>query len=259
MTDELVILPPKASPWGEVDHYQRVSAEGAFWVSTPGHGGLMIPEPVAERHLSADVLAEGERFRGTLLMWRCYEEDCAYALPLLEWKELRFAMMGDAYPTDAQFVADLDRSAARWYPQVIVSRQLSADTTVNVPVVPATPEPVTEAVAVELDLESGLSREHTLMRDRFRTGHISLSAGFQDELGPKASILAAQLVIRHQRGDWGAIGEQDKARNEWSIANDARIISYYDLKVVGGDTKRTVMVLTEDDRSATTVLFPEEY
>lgn len=127
MTNENVVLPPKQSPWGQVDQHQRASDEGAFWVFTPGHGGLMIPEWVARAHLSGDVLAEGERFRGTNLVWVCYEEDCAFALPLLEWKELRFASKGDMFPTDEQFVEYLNRSAAHSYPHVTVNRQLSME------------------------------------------------------------------------------------------------------------------------------------
>ena len=117
---------------------------------------------------------------------------------------------------------------------------------------------VQEAPYPFLVLDSGLTSEQAARPERFETGHIVLSYGIRTDLGPNASLLAARLIMRHQTGDWGELDDEDKARNEWAIVHAARIISSYDLQVRGSDTLRTVMVLTEDDRSVTTVLYPEE-
>jgi hypothetical protein len=58
---------------------------------------------------------------------------------------------------------------------------------------------------------------------------------------------------RHATGDWGDMCEEDKAYNDEALANGGRLFSAYK----NGDTK--IWIITEYDRSATTILFPEEY
>jgi hypothetical protein len=62
-----------------------------------------------------------------------------------------------------------------------------------------------------------------------------------------------ELLARHQSGDWGDVTPQDAKQNELSLVNDWCILSKYTL----GKTK--VWIITEADRSATTVLLPEDY
>ena len=64
----------------------------------------------------------------------------------------------------------------------------------------------------------------------------------------------AQLLTRHVTGDWGDLGEEDKAENELSVQQGFRILSAYQLS-----TGTKVWLITEADRSATTFLLPEEY
>jgi hypothetical protein len=61
-------------------------------------------------------------------------------------------------------------------------------------------------------------------------------------------------LLRHQTGDWGDLDEEDKAENEFSLMRDLRLFSAYHLK----DGVK-IWVITEADRSATTVLLPSEY
>lgn len=58
---------------------------------------------------------------------------------------------------------------------------------------------------------------------------------------------------RHASGDWGDICEEDKASNDWALENGERLFSAYEK-----DDKK-IWIITECDRSATTILFPEEY
>ena len=58
---------------------------------------------------------------------------------------------------------------------------------------------------------------------------------------------------RHASGDWGYISEEDKASNDYALDHGERLFSAYK----NGDTK--IWIITEWDRSATTILFPEEY
>jgi hypothetical protein len=63
-----------------------------------------------------------------------------------------------------------------------------------------------------------------------------------------------ELLRRHQSGDWGELCEADKRENELSVEHGFRILSAY-------RTARDVRlwVITEADRSVTTILLPEEY
>jgi hypothetical protein len=66
-------------------------------------------------------------------------------------------------------------------------------------------------------------------------------------------ISPVSLLSRHQRGDWGELSEDDKAANDEAITNGDRIFSAYRFDTV------KFWVITEADRSATTILLPEEY
>lgn len=68
-------------------------------------------------------------------------------------------------------------------------------------------------------------------------------------------ISPLEYLSRHVRGDWGDVPPQDAAANQASIERGTRILSSY--KVTSSET--TVWVITEADRSSTTLLFPSEY
>lgn len=62
------------------------------------------------------------------------------------------------------------------------------------------------------------------------------------------------LLRRHQSGDWGEVCPDDAAENELSVAEGFRVMSVYTLT-----SGVKVWVITEADRSATTILLPDEY
>ena len=59
---------------------------------------------------------------------------------------------------------------------------------------------------------------------------------------------------RHVQGDWGDVGEEDRQENDFSLREGFRILSAYHS---ANGTK--FWVITEHDRSVTTVLLPEDY
>ena len=61
------------------------------------------------------------------------------------------------------------------------------------------------------------------------------------------------LLARHASGDWGELCAEDKATNEQALIDGGRLMSSYDTPV------GTVWVITEADRSVTTVLLPQDY
>jgi hypothetical protein len=64
----------------------------------------------------------------------------------------------------------------------------------------------------------------------------------------------SQYVRRHQGGDWGDVSEEESQANEYALTQDLPIMSVYTLK----DGTR-LWIITEADRSATTILLPTEY
>lgn len=62
------------------------------------------------------------------------------------------------------------------------------------------------------------------------------------------------FLFRHLDGDWGELSPEDIAENELSLREGFRLLSAYSLR----DGSR-IWVITEADRSATTILLPDEY
>ena len=64
----------------------------------------------------------------------------------------------------------------------------------------------------------------------------------------------ATALSRHERGDWGLVCTEDRAANEQAVIEGARLLSVYE----SHDHTR-YWIITEWDRSVTTVLLPSEY
>jgi len=62
------------------------------------------------------------------------------------------------------------------------------------------------------------------------------------------------FLTRHAAGDWGDLSEDDQRENEFSLLHGFRLLSAYTLR-----TGTRIWVISEADRSATTILLPEEY
>lgn len=62
------------------------------------------------------------------------------------------------------------------------------------------------------------------------------------------------LLLRHVSGDWGNLEGDDQALNRQALEDGSRILSSY---VLAPEVK--VWIITEADRSVTTLLLPEEY
>jgi hypothetical protein len=64
----------------------------------------------------------------------------------------------------------------------------------------------------------------------------------------------AEFLGRHAKGDWGELSADDIAENEFSLKNGFRLLSSY-FTAAG----QKLWVITEEDRSLTTLLLPDEY
>ena len=69
----------------------------------------------------------------------------------------------------------------------------------------------------------------------------------------KAKLSTFAVFARHEQGDWGDVDIEDTMANEQALIDGGRLMSVYKLEI------GTVWVITEADRSATTLLLPEEY
>ena len=63
-----------------------------------------------------------------------------------------------------------------------------------------------------------------------------------------------EFLSRHLRGDWGDLDQEDKTENELSLKYGYRLMSSYEVT-----RTEKIWVITEADRSATTLLLPHEY
>ncbi len=69
-----------------------------------------------------------------------------------------------------------------------------------------------------------------------------------------AEVDAREIIERHQSGDWGVLVPDDCTLNDEAVRCGDRILSAYKL----GEGQR-LWIITEADRSATTLLLPSEY
>lgn len=90
-----------------------------------------------------------------------------------------------------------------------------------------------------------------IQKVQFSLGQTVITRGALETLHPDD---VGDALRRHERGDWGDVSAADRAENELSLKNDFRLLSSY------RDRTGTVFwIITECDRSATTVLLPEDY
>jgi hypothetical protein len=92
-----------------------------------------------------------------------------------------------------------------------------------------------------------------MARDRFPLGQTMATPGALEAF-VRTGETPLPFLARHANGNWGDVDEHDKAENEFSVEHGFRILSAYRL---ADDTR--IWIITEADRSVTTILLPEEY
>jgi len=88
---------------------------------------------------------------------------------------------------------------------------------------------------------------------KFPLGQIVATPGALAAL-EKSSEEPGTFLTRHACGDWGDLSEEDREENEFSLVHGLRLLSTYTLK--NGDK---LWIISEADRSSTTLLLPNEY
>jgi hypothetical protein len=88
---------------------------------------------------------------------------------------------------------------------------------------------------------------------RFALGRTFITPGAKEAL-EIAGQTANEFLRRHATGDWGELSDEDVKENELSLAKGFRLLSRYET------TKgEPLWIITEADRSTTTILLPIEY
>ena len=91
----------------------------------------------------------------------------------------------------------------------------------------------------------------------FKVGTLVFTRGVNDRIAEDGlfALFTVKSLKRHIHADWGEMDAEDKAENELALKQgDLRLFSAYEHKSLP-----KIWIITEADRSATTVLFPEEY
>lgn len=97
------------------------------------------------------------------------------------------------------------------------------------------------------------TKNHPVSRQpRFQLGVTLSTPAALDHLNANG-VSPVELLVRHQSGGWGEVCPDDAQANEQAVVRGGRILSVYTV------AKERVYVLTEADRSSTTLLFPREY
>jgi hypothetical protein len=91
-------------------------------------------------------------------------------------------------------------------------------------------------------------------KQKFELGIIVSTPGAIKALAEVRDYAEVYLDL-HSSGDWGDVSESDKKENELSLKKGFRIISAYKLPITG----KKIWIITEANRSMTTILLPSEY
>ena len=86
---------------------------------------------------------------------------------------------------------------------------------------------------------------------KFRMGRIVAPPNALAHLTEEDILLG---IRRHQAGDWGDLDAEDRVANETALAHGGRLLSAYH-----ADNGTRFWLITEHDRSVSTVLLPEDY
>jgi hypothetical protein len=90
----------------------------------------------------------------------------------------------------------------------------------------------------------------TTLTSLFDLGRTVATAAAAEQFSPE---VLQECIYRHSGGDWGDTCPEDSEANQQALEDGRRLMSVYET------AEGTVWVITEWDRSATTVLRPEDY
>ena len=87
----------------------------------------------------------------------------------------------------------------------------------------------------------------------FSLGQVVATPGALEAL-EKAGQAPSDFLDRHVRGDWGDVCQEDAEANEQSLKDGTRLLSSYRTKL-----NVKLWIISEADRSSSTILLPSDY
>ncbi len=84
-------------------------------------------------------------------------------------------------------------------------------------------------------------------------GVVVMTPGVQEVLASTGEGVTS-FLNRHLSGDWGDVDPDDRQANNDALLYNERLLSVYHLV-----DQTTIWIITEADRSSTTILLPSEY
>lgn len=94
---------------------------------------------------------------------------------------------------------------------------------------------------------------------KFELGRVVVTKAVSDKMSADYNfdIFVKKSLGRYHRGDWGNVGKEDAKSNNDALENGERILAVYSRSY--SKSNDTIWIITEADRSVTTILFPSEY
>lgn len=89
---------------------------------------------------------------------------------------------------------------------------------------------------------------------RFPLGRLGITPQAQ-EFVLENNVPLGEYLSRHVRCDWGDVDDEDWAANDRALTEGTRLFSAYEIP----DCTPRIWIITEADRSSTTVLMPSDY
>ncbi len=216
---------------------------------------------------------------GLYYLWHPGTRDrfSGYGLLVAPWRLVGLIMVDRPAPADPAWLADIERTFGSYElvtmtqtgeRGIVCQMQVAED---SHPYLKRLVHPFNQAIrealrplrrqppAVMLEVRWQADRQcwvSSLVRPfvpKFTVGQIVATRGALQALAAAGQSPMA-FVQRHQSGDWGEVNDEDRQENECSVQRGFRILSAYTLR-----TGVRIWVITEADRSATTLLLPDEY
>lgn len=119
------------------------------------------------------------------------------------------------------------------------------------PRIPSGPAPQDEATLRRSQARVRTGAAPMLIESTFPLGRIVITANAHDSLTEQD---VHDGLVRHAARDWGDLDSEDRRLNDYAVENDVRILSAY-----RGAEGAKFWIITEWDRSSTTILLPEDY
>ena len=93
------------------------------------------------------------------------------------------------------------------------------------------------------------------MTQRLELGQVVVTRGINEDMKDDIIFRVAvnKALSQYIACDWGETSEEDKPLNDWAVDNGERILAAYETH------RGRIWIITEYDRSVTTVLYPGEY